>query len=89
MHAVLDWLNGLSAPVVHLVVAALLFAQDAMFIGFVLPGGTASVVGCGLARQGTVDVRWPPSSGPRQPRLHPIRRRTTCPFRTTAQRRSP
>lgn len=58
MHAVMDWLTGLSGPAVYAVVVALVFGEDALFLGFVLPGETAVVVGGVLARQGTVDVGW-------------------------------
>ena len=58
MHALVDWLAGLSGPVVYLVVVALVFAEDALFFGFVLPGETAVIVGGVLARRGTVDLVW-------------------------------
>ncbi len=58
MHAITDWLGGLSGPVVYAVVAALVFAEDALFFGFVLPGETAVVIGGVVASQGRVDVRW-------------------------------
>jgi membrane protein DedA with SNARE-associated domain len=56
VHVVTDWLSGLSGPVIYLVVAGLVFAEDALFFGFVLPGETAVVIGGVLARQGAVDV---------------------------------
>jgi membrane-associated protein len=56
MHAVTDWLSGLSGPVVYAVVAAMVFAEDALFFGFVLPGETAVVIGGVLASQGKVSV---------------------------------
>jgi membrane protein DedA with SNARE-associated domain len=40
------------------VVSALVFAEDALFFGFVLPGETAVIVGGVLARQGVVDLAW-------------------------------
>ncbi|MET7451637.1 DedA family protein [Streptomyces sp. NPDC005574] len=58
MHAITDWLSGLSGPVVYAVVAALVFAEDALFFGFVLPGETAVVLGGVLASQGKVSVWW-------------------------------
>ncbi|MCI3245945.1 MULTISPECIES: DedA family protein [Streptomyces] len=58
MHALVDWLTGLSGPVVYLVVVGLVFAEDALFFGFVLPGETAVIIGGVLARRGTVDPVW-------------------------------
>lgn len=45
MHGITDWLSHLSGPLVYLVVAALVFCEDALFFGFVLPGETAVVLG--------------------------------------------
>ena len=45
MQAITDWLLHLSGPLVYLVVAALVFTEDALFFGFVLPGETAVVIG--------------------------------------------
>ncbi len=58
MHAVTDWLSRLSGPVVYAVVGALVFAEDALFFGFVLPGETAAVLGGLLAHQGKVSLGW-------------------------------
>jgi membrane protein DedA with SNARE-associated domain len=58
MHSITDWLRGLSGPVVYAVVAALVFAEDALFFGFVLPGETAAVLGGVLAHQGKVSIGW-------------------------------
>ncbi|MEU6140771.1 DedA family protein [Streptomyces sp. NPDC047081] len=58
MSALTHWLSELSGPVVYVVVAALVFAEDAFFFGFVLPGETAVIVGGVLARQGVVDLVW-------------------------------
>ncbi|AEM82168.1 DedA family protein [Streptomyces violaceusniger] len=58
MHAITDWLGGLSGPVIYAVVAALVFAEDALFFGFVLPGETAVVIGGVLASQGRAEVWW-------------------------------
>ncbi|MFC0860876.1 DedA family protein [Sphaerimonospora cavernae] len=54
----LDWLGGLSGPVVYAAVATLVFAEDALFLGFVLPGETAVLLGGVLAGQGKVSVYW-------------------------------
>jgi membrane protein DedA with SNARE-associated domain len=45
MTAFLDGLLGLHGVVVYLIVVALVFAEDALFVGFVLPGETAAVLG--------------------------------------------
>jgi membrane-associated protein len=45
MQAITDWLQHLSGPLVYLVVAALVFSEDAFFFGFVLPGESAAVIG--------------------------------------------
>ncbi|MEU3338604.1 DedA family protein [Streptomyces sp. NPDC002144] len=58
MSAVAHWLAHLSGPVVYIVVVGLVFAEDAFFFGFVLPGETAVIVGGVLARQGVVDLVW-------------------------------
>ncbi|WP_042454731.1 DedA family protein [Streptacidiphilus jiangxiensis] len=54
MGAITTWLAGLSGPVVYAVVGALVFCEDALFVGFVLPGETAAVLGGVLANQGHV-----------------------------------
>lgn len=41
----LDRLTQLPAGLVYLIVAALVFAEDALLIGFLLPGETAAVIG--------------------------------------------
>jgi membrane protein DedA with SNARE-associated domain len=56
VHSITDWLGNLSGPVVYAVVGALVFAEDALFFGFVLPGETAVVLGGVLASQGKVSV---------------------------------
>lgn len=49
MQSVTHWLQGLSGPVVYAVVGLLVFAEDALFVGFVLPGETAAVLGGTIA----------------------------------------
>jgi membrane-associated protein len=56
MSSFIDWLKGLSGPVVYVAVAALVFAEDALFVGFVLPGETAAVVGGFIAHEGQVSL---------------------------------
>lgn len=58
MSSLTSWLANLSGPVVYGVVGGLVFAEDALFIGFVLPGETAAVLGGVLANQGQVSVWW-------------------------------
>lgn len=53
------WLEGLlslSGPVAYLVIGGLVFAEDAIFVGFVLPGESAAVLGGVLASRGTISV---------------------------------
>jgi membrane protein DedA with SNARE-associated domain len=45
MTAFLDRLLNLPAAVVYLLVGVLVFAEDALFVGFVLPGETAAILG--------------------------------------------
>jgi membrane-associated protein len=49
---VLQGLLTLPPGVVYLVVGALVFAEDAIFVGFVLPGETAAILGGVAASQG-------------------------------------
>ncbi|WP_037601313.1 DedA family protein [Streptacidiphilus rugosus] len=56
MGTITNWLAGLSGPVVYAVVGALVFCEDAIFVGFVLPGETAVVLGGVLANQGHVSL---------------------------------
>jgi membrane-associated protein len=45
------------APIwVYLLVALLVFAEDALFVGFVIPGETAAVIGGVVASQGRVNL---------------------------------
>jgi len=52
--------NVLTAPpaLVYFVVIALVFAEDAVFVGFVVPGETAAVLGGVAASRGNVSVAW-------------------------------
>jgi membrane protein DedA with SNARE-associated domain len=52
--SLVDRLLHLHGILVYLVVAALVFAEDALFVGFVLPGETAAVLGGVIASQGRV-----------------------------------
>jgi membrane protein DedA with SNARE-associated domain len=56
MDRITAWLGGLDGPVVYAVVGLLVFCEDALFFGFVLPAETAVVLGGVLASQGKVSV---------------------------------
>ena len=56
MTDVLDKILGQPAWVVLLVVGLVVFAEDALFVGFVLPGETAAILGGVAAQQGHVSV---------------------------------
>ena len=56
MTGFLDQLLGLHGPVVYLAVGLLVFAEDALFVGFVLPGEAAAVLGGVAASRGNVSV---------------------------------
>lgn len=45
MKGLTDWLLGLHGIAVYAMVGLLVFAEDALFVGFVLPGETAAVLG--------------------------------------------
>jgi membrane protein DedA with SNARE-associated domain len=47
---------GAPAWLVYLIVGALVFAEDALFVGFVLPGETAAVLGGVAASRGQVEL---------------------------------
>jgi membrane-associated protein len=49
-------LSHLSPPIVYLTVSLLVFGEAALFVGFVLPGETAVIVGGFIASQGRVNV---------------------------------
>jgi len=52
--------NVLTAPpaLVYLLVVALVFVEDAVFVGFVVPGETAAVLGGVAAARGNVSLTW-------------------------------
>ena len=52
MTALLDRLLTVRGPAVYALIALIVFAEDALFIGFVLPGETAAVLGGVIASQG-------------------------------------
>ncbi len=56
MSKVLDQLLGLQGTVVYFTVGALVFAENALFVGFVLPGETAAILGGVAASRGNVSL---------------------------------
>lgn len=56
MTSLLDHLLTINPVLVYVVVTALVFAEDALFVGFVLPGETAAVLGGVIAGQGRVNL---------------------------------
>jgi len=53
-----DSLLGVSPAVAYLLIGALVFAEAAIFVGFVLPGETAVVLGGFLASSGRLSLTW-------------------------------
>jgi membrane protein DedA with SNARE-associated domain len=51
-----DFVSGLPTPLIYAVIAALVFAEAALFFGFVFPGETAIIVGGLLASQGHISL---------------------------------
>ncbi|MBC6458295.1 DedA family protein [Actinomadura sp. HBU206391] len=51
-----DLVQGLPSPLIYSIVAALVFAEAALFFGFVFPGETAIIVGGVLASQGRLSM---------------------------------
>ena len=56
LQQILDQILNAPAWAVFLVVGLLVFAEDALFVGFVLPGETAAVLGGVAASRGHVEV---------------------------------
>jgi membrane protein DedA with SNARE-associated domain len=56
MGSLVDAILAVPPLVAYLVVFALVFAEDAIFVGFVIPGETAAVLGGVLANQGKADI---------------------------------
>ncbi|MDT5025315.1 MAG: rane-associated protein [Micromonosporaceae bacterium] len=56
MTRILNQLLGLHGVVVYVIVGGLVFAEDALFIGFLLPGETAAILGGVAASRGNVSV---------------------------------
>ena len=58
MSGLLDSVLTARPALVYLVVIALVFAEDAVFVGFVVPGETAAVLGGVAAARGNVSLTW-------------------------------
>ncbi|HEY2796235.1 MAG TPA: DedA family protein [Micromonosporaceae bacterium] len=56
MGSFLDHIINLPAAWVYLIVGALVFAEDALFVGFLLPGETAAILGGVTAKLGHTDL---------------------------------
>ena len=51
-----NWLSNLPPALIYVVVGLLVFVEDALFVGFVVPGESAAVIGGVLANRGTVSI---------------------------------
>lgn len=56
MSGLIDGILGVSPALAYTLVALLVFAEDALFIGFVVPGETAAVIGGVVASRGQVQL---------------------------------
>lgn len=56
MSGVVDSILNVTPALAYLIVACLVFAEDALFVGFVLPGETAAVLGGVVASRGHVQL---------------------------------
>jgi membrane-associated protein len=56
MHAILDAISSLPALVAYTIIAALVFGEAAIFIGFIFPGETAVLLGGFLASRGHLNL---------------------------------
>ncbi len=56
MTGLLDRLFNVSGALVFVIIGALVFAEDALFIGFVVPGETAAIIGGVIASRGHVQL---------------------------------
>ncbi|WP_415857169.1 DedA family protein [Sinomonas sp. G460-2] len=56
MGAIVDAILGMPPLAAYLVVFALVFAEDAIFVGFVIPGETAAVLGGVVSSQGHANI---------------------------------
>ncbi|MEP6760324.1 MAG: DedA family protein [Sporichthyaceae bacterium] len=58
MSNLVDHLLGVPPTVAYLLIGALVFAEAAIFVGFVLPGETAVILGGVLASNGRLSLAW-------------------------------
>ncbi|MFC8038057.1 DedA family protein [Paenarthrobacter sp. NPDC057355] len=58
MGGLIDGLLSVSPVLAYTLVALLVFAEDAFFLGFVIPGETAAVLGGVIASRGEVQLGW-------------------------------
>jgi membrane-associated protein len=58
MTGFVDHLLNVRGALVYILVAAFVFAEDALFVGFVFPGETAAVLGGVVASRGHVPYPW-------------------------------
>jgi membrane protein DedA with SNARE-associated domain len=56
MHAILDAISSLPPLVAYTIIAALVFGEAAIFVGFIFPGETAVLLGGFLASSGHLNV---------------------------------
>jgi membrane-associated protein len=56
MTSLLDRLLHLSGPIVYILVGLLVFTEDALFVGFVIPGETAAVLGGVIVSRGSASL---------------------------------
>lgn len=56
MGAIIDNILGINVVLASVIIFALVFAEDALFLGFVIPGETAAILGGVLASRGHVDL---------------------------------
>jgi membrane-associated protein len=56
MHAILDAISSLPTLVAYTIIAALVFGEAAIFIGFIFPGETAVLLGGFLASRGHLNL---------------------------------
>jgi membrane protein DedA with SNARE-associated domain len=56
MHSVLDTIRSVPASVAYGIIGLLVFGEAAVFVGFVLPGETAVLLGGFLAHQGDLHI---------------------------------
>ena len=56
MSGITDWLLNVPAPAAYALIALLVFAEAAVFVGFVLPGETAVLIGGVLAASGRLSL---------------------------------